>query len=174
MDQIALVERCRPIELLVLDVDGVLTDGRITYTADGVEIKSFHVRDGSGLVLWKKLGKQVAILTGRTSKVVDVRAKELGIPIVVQGAADKRDGLRKIFAATGKRAEQACAIGDDLGDLPVFAACALAIAVADACPEALAAAHHVTRTPGGRGAVREAIEFILQAQGRWDEAIAGA
>jgi 3-deoxy-D-manno-octulosonate 8-phosphate phosphatase (KDO 8-P phosphatase) len=163
-----LLERCRAVQLLALDVDGVLTDGRITYTPDGVEIKSFHVRDGSALVHWQKLGKRVAIISGRTSKAVDVRAAELGITQVRQGAADKRFALRTILAATGIKPEQVCAVGDDLPELPLLQACGLAVAVADACAEVRSAAHYVTRTPGGYGAVREVIELILRAQGRWD------
>jgi 3-deoxy-D-manno-octulosonate 8-phosphate phosphatase (KDO 8-P phosphatase) len=168
-----LAERCAPIELLVLDVDGVLTDGRIVYTADAVEIKAFHVRDGSGLVFWQKLGKQVAIVSGRKSKIVDVRAQELGIRLVRQGAADKVAAFRQMLVQLGLRAEQAAAVGDDLPDLPVLRVAGLAVAVADACPEVRAAAHHVTVTNGGRGAVREVVELILKHQGRWD-AVVGA
>ncbi len=164
----ALLERFRAVQLLVLDVDGVLTDGRITYTADGQEIKSFHVRDGSALTYWQKAGKRVAIISGRTSKAVDLRAAELGITLVRQGATDKRFALRTILAATGVKPEQVCAIGDDLPELALLQSCGLAVAVADACPEIRAAAHYVTRAPGGYGAVREIIEFILHAQGRWD------
>jgi 3-deoxy-D-manno-octulosonate 8-phosphate phosphatase (KDO 8-P phosphatase) len=168
-----LKERCAGIELLVLDVDGVLTDGRITYTADGVEVKSFHVRDGSGLVFWQRLGKRVAIISGRASQAVAVRASELGITQVMQGAADKRSAFRTLLETTGLRAEQVCVVGDDLPDLPLLGACGLAVAVADACPEARAAAHYVTRTPGGRGAVREVVELVLGAQGRWEAVVEG-
>jgi 3-deoxy-D-manno-octulosonate 8-phosphate phosphatase (KDO 8-P phosphatase) len=162
-----LAARCQPIRLLALDVDGVLTDGRITYTADGVEIKSFHVRDGSGLVFWQKAGRQVAILSGRKSQAVHVRAAELGITLVRQALADKRQALRDVLGALELRPEQVCAVGDDLPDLPLLRACGLAVAVADACAEARAAAHYVTLAPGGRGAVREVVELILRAQGRW-------
>ena len=166
-----LAARTRAIQLLVLDVDGVLTDGRITYTADGLEIKSFHVRDGSGLALWQRAGKKVAVISGRSSRAVDVRAAELGITLVRQGAADKRLALRQTLAATALRPEQVCAVGDDLLDLPLLRACGLAVVVADACDEAKAAAHYVTRTPGGHGAVREVVELILRAQGRWDSLV---
>src|SRR3954466_1843115 len=105
-----LAPRCQPIRLLVLDVDGVLTDGRITYTADGVEIKSFHVRDGSGLVFWQMQGGRLAIISGRTSKTVNVRAAELGIEMVVQGAREKRPALDRVLDATGILATAACAI----------------------------------------------------------------
>ena len=173
MDTPTAAGRAAAVELLVLDVDGVLTDGRITYTADGVEVKSFHVRDGSGLVVWRKLGKRTAIITGRASQAVDMRAAELGISPVVQGAPDKAAALRQVLADAGLRPEQACGVGDDLPDLPVLRACGLAVAVADACPEARAAAHYVTRAAGGRGAVREVVEFILRAQGRWAEVVRG-
>jgi 3-deoxy-D-manno-octulosonate 8-phosphate phosphatase (KDO 8-P phosphatase) len=167
-DTPTLAQRCAAIELLVVDVDGVLTDGRIVYTAEGVELKAFHVRDGSGLTFWQKLGKQVAILSGRKSKTVDVRAQELGIRLVRQGAADKLAAFRQMLVQLGLRVEQAAAVGDDLPDLPVLRAAGLAVAVADACPEVRAVAHHVTLTKGGRGAVREVIEMILKHQGRWD------
>jgi 3-deoxy-D-manno-octulosonate 8-phosphate phosphatase (KDO 8-P phosphatase) len=114
----------------------------------------------------------VAIISGRTSPAVDVRAAELGVGLVVQGAGDKLAALRGVLDATGLRADEACAVGDDLPDLPVLRACGLAVAVADACPEARAAAHHVTQAPGGRGAVREVVELLLRAQGRWDALVA--
>lgn len=170
-DAPSLIQRAAAVRLLILDVDGVLTDGRITYTADGLEVKSFHVRDGSGLFFWQRLGGRVAIISGRTSKAVDVRAAELGIPVVIQGARDKRPALDRVLETTGSTAGEACAIGDDLPDLPLLRSCGLAVAVADACPEARAAAHYVTQTPGGRGAVREVIELLLRAQGRWYELV---
>src|SRR5207302_77797 len=110
MDTPTAVERAAAVELLVLDVDGVLTDGQITYTADGVEVKSFHVRDGSGLVVWRKLGKRTAIVSGRASQAVDMRAAELGISPVVQGAPDKAAALRQVLADAGLRPEQACGV----------------------------------------------------------------
>ena len=162
-----LHERCARIEMLVLDVDGVLTDGSITYSDRGEESKTFHVRDGSGLKVWTKLGKQAAIITGRRSVIVDRRAVELGIATVIQGADDKQAALAKMLVEAGLTAAQVCCIGDDLPDVPMLRACGLAIAVADAGDEAKAVADYVTRTPGGRGAVREAIEWIMRAQGIW-------
>jgi 3-deoxy-D-manno-octulosonate 8-phosphate phosphatase (KDO 8-P phosphatase) len=167
----SLASRAQAIKLLVLDVDGVLTDGRITYAADGTEIKSFHVRDGSGLVFWQRLGGRVAIISGRRSKTVDVRAAELGITLVEQGVADKRAALERALAATSLAAAEACAVGDDLPDLPVLRTCGLAVAVADACPEVRGIAHYVTRAAGGRGAVREVVELLLRAQGQWAELV---
>ena len=168
-----LAERCAAIKLLVLDVDGVLTDGRIIYTAEGNEIKAFHVRDGSGLAYWQKLGKQVALISGRKTKSVDVRAQELGIRLVRQGAVDKVATFRQLLVQLGLRPEQAAAVGDDLPDLPVLRAAGLALVVADAAPEVRAAAHYVTVAHGGRGAVREAIELILKHQGHWDGVVSG-
>ena len=162
-----LRERCTRIELLVLDVDGVLTDGSIIYGDNGVEVKAFHVRDGSGLKAWQLSGKRTAVITGRTSRVVDVRAAELGLSPVFQGAGDKWAAYRQILASGPWEPEQVCVMGDDLPDLPLLADCGLAVAVADACPEVRAAAHYVTRAAGGRGAVREAIEVIMHCQGSW-------
>jgi 3-deoxy-D-manno-octulosonate 8-phosphate phosphatase (KDO 8-P phosphatase) len=166
-----LAERCNRVELLVLDVDGVLTDGGIIYTDNGVELKQFHVRDGSGLAIWRRVGKRAAITTGRTSSIVEHRAAELGITPVIQGSHDKLTAFRHVLTETGFQAEQVCYVGDDLPDLPVLLKCGLAVAVADACAEVRAAAHHVTKLPGGRGAVRETIELILQAQGHWQRII---
>jgi 3-deoxy-D-manno-octulosonate 8-phosphate phosphatase (KDO 8-P phosphatase) len=167
----SLADRCAPIELLVLDVDGVLTDGGIIYSDDGSELKQFHVRDGSGLKIWQYLGKRTAIITGRTSKVVTVRAAELGIAPVYQGTPEKMAAFRELLAAGGLRPEQVCFIGDDVPDLPLLLSAGLAVAVADACPEARAAAHHVTRAAGGHGAVRETIELILRCQGSWQQVV---
>lgn len=161
--------RAATIELLLLDVDGVLTDGSVLYADDGTELKRFHVRDGSGLKLWRAAGKRAAILSGRRSVAVDRRAAELGIAPVIQGCEDKLAGLATVLVQTGVPPERVCAIGDDLPDVPLFRRCGLAISVADACAEARAAAHFVTSAPGGRGAVREAIEWLLRASGSWNE-----
>src|ERR1700722_12768230 len=127
-----LQERCSPISLLLLDVDGVLTDGSITYSETAGEIKAFHVRDGSGLKLWQRAGKKSGIITGRSSALVARRAGELGMEIVVQGAADKRAELERILAEEKLRPEEVCFVGDDVPDIPVLWRCGLAIAVADA------------------------------------------
>jgi 3-deoxy-D-manno-octulosonate 8-phosphate phosphatase (KDO 8-P phosphatase) len=166
-----LQERCRRIEILVMDVDGVLTDGSIVYTDQGAEIKAFHVRDGSGLKIWAALGKKTALLSGRKSAAVERRAAELGVTSVAQGAEHKPAAFTRILEAHGLRAEQAAFLGDDLPDLGVLARCGLALAVADACPEARRLAQYVTRAAGGRGAVRETVELLLRAQGRWQEAV---
>lgn len=161
--------RCGPIELLVVDVDGVLTDGVIAIDDRGVETKHFHVRDGSALNLWRKAGKRVAILSGRWSPAVKHRAAELGIDRVILGASDKSTPFRSLIGELGVDATQVCYVGDDIPDLPVLAAVGLAACPADAAPEVRAAAHLVTQAPGGRGAVREIVELILKSQGAWDE-----
>jgi 3-deoxy-D-manno-octulosonate 8-phosphate phosphatase (KDO 8-P phosphatase) len=167
----ALKARIESIDVLVLDVDGVLTDGRITYTADGTEIKAFHVRDGSGIKAWQLAGKHVVIISGRASRAVEVRAAELGIRTVLQGIEDKRTRFRQLLTEHGWKREQVCCVGDDLADLPLFAACGFAVAVADACADTQSAAHWVTRAAGGRGAVREVIELILRGQGHWQRIV---
>ena len=166
-----LHERCRKIEMLVVDVDGVLTDGSIIYTDQGAEHKAFHVRDGSGLKIWLACGKKASLLTGRSSSIVIRRAAELGLTAVVQGAGDKLKAFRELLAEHKLSAEQAAYVGDDVPDVPVLRSCGLAVAVADACQEARDLAHYVTQLPGGRGAVRETIELLLRSQGRWQEAI---
>jgi 3-deoxy-D-manno-octulosonate 8-phosphate phosphatase (KDO 8-P phosphatase) len=166
-----LQARCAAIDLLILDVDGVLTAGGISYADSGAELKAFHVRDGTGLKVWHRTGKKSALITGRTSPVVLRRAAELGITQVVQGAADKLAAYRQILVDLARRPEQVGALGDDLADLPLLRNCGLAVAVADACPEARAEAHYLTRAGGGQGAVREAIELILRCQGHWQRVV---
>ena len=125
-----LAERCRRIEALVLDVDGVLTDGGIIYSDSGAELKQFHVRDGAGLAIWRTLGKRTAIITGRSSAIVTQRAAELGIAPVIQGSGDKLAAFRQLLEELQLRPEQVCYIGDDLPDLPVLLSCGLAAAAA--------------------------------------------
>ena len=165
----SLMERCRAIRWIILDVDGVLTDGDITYfAADGeqAEIKAFHVRDGSGLKLWHHAGLRSAIITGRSSPIVARRAGELGVSRVFQGAADKMPPLSSLTKEYDIDASAICYVGDDEPDVPLLNRVGLAVAVADACPSARAAAHYVTTARGGRGAVRETIERILRCQGK--------
>jgi 3-deoxy-D-manno-octulosonate 8-phosphate phosphatase (KDO 8-P phosphatase) len=169
----SLDERVRRVTLLVLDVDGVLTDGGITYTDAGDEVKRFHVRDGAGLKVWRAAGHRAAVISGRRSKAVERRMAELGVTPVLLGRDDKRAALAELLAATEATADQCCAVGDDLPDLPVLRACGVAVAVADACPEVRAAADRVTMVGGGMGAVREAVEWLLKGQGVWDAVVAG-
>ena len=152
----SLVERCRAIRLLVLDVDGVLTAGGVEFTDDGTESKSFHVRDGTGLKLWQQAGRRTAWISGRSSPSVARRAAELGVEPVIEGAGDKLAAYRQVLVATGMRPDEVCCVGDDLADLPVFGHCGLAVAVADACVEIRTAAHFITQAAGGRGAVAAA------------------
>ncbi|HEX3313875.1 MAG TPA: HAD hydrolase family protein [Gemmataceae bacterium] len=170
MARITLPKRCQPIRFLLLDVDGVLTDGSIVYSSRGDDIKAFHVRDGSGLKMWLGVGHRAGILSGRRSETVLQRGIELGLRPIVQGTDDKVAALESILADLGVSAEETCYIGDDVIDLPVLERVGLAVAVEDACPDAQAAAHYVTAASGGRGAVRECIELILKAQNAWDAA----
>jgi 3-deoxy-D-manno-octulosonate 8-phosphate phosphatase (KDO 8-P phosphatase) len=166
-----LDRRLARVQLLLLDVDGVLTDGGVTWNNQGIESKTFHIRDGLGLKLWQRAGCRAGIVTGRSSHVVQLRAGELGIGIVRQGVEDKLATTAAILADAGLAWEDAAFIGDDLPDLPVIARCGVGIAVADACAEVRAAAALVTQLPGGRGAVREAIERLLRARGSWDSIV---
>lgn len=159
--------RLARVQLLLLDVDGVLTDGGVTWNNEGVEQKTFNIRDGLGLRLWQRAGCRAGIVTGRSSRIVQLRAEELGIGIVRQGVEDKLAVAAAIVAECGLSWEQTAFIGDDLPDLPVVMRCGIGAAVADACPELVAAADVVTRRPGGRGAVRELIERLLGARGGW-------
>jgi 3-deoxy-D-manno-octulosonate 8-phosphate phosphatase (KDO 8-P phosphatase) len=169
---LTLAQRCAAVEWLVLDVDGVLTDGGIVYGSGALELKQFHVRDGSALKVWHQAGKRSALITGRSAPLVAVRAAELGVTRVFQGAADKLAVYRRFLDEERVTPAAVCCVGDDLPDLPLLRNCGLAVAVADACAETREDAHYVTRAPGGRGAVREAVELILHCQGAWQAAVA--
>jgi 3-deoxy-D-manno-octulosonate 8-phosphate phosphatase (KDO 8-P phosphatase) len=152
------------VRLLVLDVDGVLTDGRLFYGPKGEALKAFHVRDGHGIKEVMNAGVTVAIISGRKSAAVARRAAELGIRHVVQGENDKIAALRKLAKARRVELDACCCVGDDTPDVPVLEACGVGIAVADAHPDALAAADLVTQTAGGHGAVREVCDWLLAAR----------
>jgi len=154
----------RRVRLLVLDVDGVLTDGRLFYGPKGEALKAFHVRDGYGIKQVAEAGVTVAIISGRKSAAVLSRAKELGIRHVTQGAGDKLAALRKLAKARGVALEDCACVGDDTPDAPILEAAGLGIAVADAHPDALAAANLVTTHAGGRGAVREVCDWLMAAR----------
>ena len=156
--------------LLVLDVDGVLTDGGLYVADDGTPSKKFNVKDGLGIKLAQRFGIQVAILTGKTSQVVEHRAKELGIEHVIQGSKGKGGDIKALAERVGMTLSDTAMMGDDLPDLPAFAVVGHTIAVGDAVAEVKQAASYVTAAHGGRGAVREAIEHLLKAQGKWDAA----
>ena len=164
-----VLRRAARVKLLLLDCDGVLTDGRITLTADGDEEKSFHTRDGHGLVLLHRAGLQSAVISGRTSSALERRARDLRIPHLRQGTWDKIVEFREVLAAAGVAEDETAVVGDDVTDIPLMRRAVLAVAVADATADTRAHAHYVTRLPGGFGAVREVCELILRAQGRWDE-----
>lgn len=161
----SVAERARCIRLLVLDVDGVLTDGRLYISANGEEFKVFHVRDGSGLVALRKAGIDVAIISGRDSPAVQRRADELGIRHVRQGIADKRTALDELLRELQVAADALACVGDDTPDVPMLERATLAVAVADAHPTARAAAHWTTPSAGGHGAVREVCDLLLTAHG---------
>ena len=153
------------IRMLVLDVDGVMTDGRLHFGPRGEALKLFHVRDGLGIQQIARAGIEVAVISGRNSKMVEVRCRELGVEHVHQGAKDKLPVLEKLCARL-KIEPSACAcVGDDLPDIPLMRKVALAFAVADAHPEARHAAHLITKLPGGHGAVREVCDYLLAHSG---------
>ncbi|MEK6776873.1 MAG: HAD hydrolase family protein [bacterium] len=154
---------------IILDVDGVMTDGSITLDAHGVETKTFHVRDGHGIKLAQRAGLRFAIITGRESPVVNVRARELGIEEVFQGAKNKIEAYDEVLRKWGLTDKEVAYIGDDLIDLPIFRRSGLSAAVADADPETREQADLILSHPGGRGAVREFIEIILKTQNKWKE-----
>ena len=164
----ALHQRLAQVTLLLVDVDGVLTEGGVTWTNEGIEQKTFHIRDGLGIRLWQRAGGRTGIVTGRASRVVQLRAEELGIGIVKQGVEDKLETTAAILAECGVPWEQTAFVGDDLPDLAVMMRCGVGVAVANACPEVIEAAAIVTRLPGGQGAVREVIEQLLKARGSWE------
>lgn len=164
--------RAARVRLMILDVDGVLTDGQLCFGGHGEVSKSFNVRDGHGIKLLREAGVEVAILTARKSEIVVVRARELGIERVLQGASDKLAGFEHLLAATCVSADNCGYIGDDWPDLPVLARAGFAATVADAADEVKAIAHWVAPYPGGRGAVRALAEFIVRAQGKFDELLA--
>ena len=170
MDELDEVgRRAARVRLLLLDCDGVLTDGRITPVEGGEELKGFHTHDGHGLVMLHRAGLRSGIISGRKSRLVELRAADLGVSFVRQGALDKVEAFEALMAEAGVEPAHAAYVGDDVVDIPLMRRCALAVAVADATPDTRAAAHYVTRLPGGFGAVREVCELILKAQGRWDE-----
>ena len=164
-------ERCQQIQCILSDVDGVLTDGGILFNNEGIETKSFHIRDGLGIKLWQRAGYQFGILTARTSHIVKVRSAELGIKIVRQGFEEKLPIAQQIMAELKVDPAEVCYIGDDLTDLPVMRHVGWSVAVADAVSEIRDHADQVTKAAGGCGAVRELIEYLLRSKGRWEDLI---
>lgn len=164
-------EKLKHIELLLLDVDGVMTDGRIIWDANGTEIKFFNVKDGHGIKLVQRAGIQVGIITGRVSPVVDLRAKELGIEILYQGSLRKQESYDEIKRCTGLSDHQIAYMGDDVIDVPVMRRVGFSAAPADALPEVLKVADYVARARGGWGAVRELCDLLLKGRGMWQELV---
>ena len=164
------LEKARQIKLLVLDVDGVLSDGQLLYGNNGEELKGFYTPDGVGIKLLQRGGIPVAIITGRQSEIVARRARELGIGHVIQGRDDKLTALREMLLDQPVELAQVAYMGDDLPDLAAIKACGLGMTVAGSDAFVAAHADWCSQLPGGRGAVREACEFILQAQGKLDTA----
>lgn len=157
------------IRLLLLDVDGVMTDGRIIYDGNGLETKFFNVKDGHGIKMLQRFGIEVGIITGRTSLVVDLRARELGIGLVYQGALKKLESYDDVKRKTGLDDAQIAYMGDDVIDVPVMRRVGFSAAPCDALPEVLAVADLVTSCAGGRGAVREVCDLILKGRGFWGQ-----
>ena len=166
-------ERAARIKLLLMDCDGVLTDGRIWLFDDGEEQKGFHTRDGLGIELLHRAGLRSGIISGRRSSAVETRARTLGMSFVVQGHENKVQAFNDLLAQAGVTNAEVSYIGDDLIDIPLLLQSGLGVAVADAAFETRQRAHFVTKASGGFGAVREVIELILKSQGRWDELIGG-
>ncbi len=156
------------VKLVVFDVDGVLTDGSIPWQDQGWDAKVFDVKDGFGILLLRRAGIEVGIITGRTSVAVENRAKELGIRFVVQGSEDKLASLREIMHKAGVRDEETAYVGDDLNDLAPLRRVGFSAAPADAVSEVKAVVEHVTRANGGRGCAREVAERVLKSQDRWN------
>jgi len=160
-----IYDRARQIRVAVFDVDGVLTDGTLYFTDAGEELKAFNVHDGHGMKMLKESGVTLAVISSRSSRCVEQRARGLGIELLFQGAADKLAAFHELLERCGIAAAACAYVGDDVVDLPVMKRCGLAVAVPDAPAVVRRHAHYVTRARGGRGAVREACEFIMQAQG---------
>ncbi|MHB1301237.1 MAG: 3-deoxy-manno-octulosonate-8-phosphatase KdsC [Burkholderiales bacterium] len=168
-----ILARAKRIRLAIFDVDGVLTDGRLYLSDSGEEMKAFDTQDGHGMKMLQACGVEIAIITGRTSRCVEMRAKNLGISLLFQGASDKLLVYRDLMASLGLDPAETAYMGDDLIDLPVLRRCGFALAVPDAPDIVRQHAHYVTRKRGGRGAVREACEFLMRMQDKFDEQLAG-
>ena len=161
-----LTERASKITLLLMDCGGVLTDGRLYFSADGEELKVFHARDGQGIIDWHKAGFRSGIISGRNSPIVDIRAKQLGIEFVRQGRSDKAAALTEILLEAGATPDETAFIGDDTPDIQVFDRVGFSAAVHDAHPAVQEAANFVSKKKGGQGAVREIIDLLLKAKNR--------
>ena len=168
----AVIERARRVRLVLMDADGVLTDGRIIMFADGNEARAFHARDGLAVRIGQAGGLEFGVVSGRRSPTVEARAKELDFVEIHQLVAAKGTCVLDIARRRGLRLEEICFVGDDIVDVPAFRSCGFAVAPADADPEVFAHVHHVGVNSGGRGIVREVVDIILHARGSWDAATA--
>ncbi len=164
-------DRAKNVRLMAFDIDGVMTDGRLYFTASGEEMKAFHSRDGVGLKMLQSAGIELAIVTGRTARAVELRAQNLGIKHLRQGIDDKRGALTDLARNLGLDLAQCGYMGDDVVDLQVLRACGFSASVPDGDPRVLAVVDYVSMAPAGAGAVREVCEFILRAQDRLDAAL---
>ena len=167
----AVLAQARKVRLLVMDVDGVLTDGRMILSERGDELKAFHTHDGIAVALAKRAGIRTAMITGETSPIAKARGAKLGVDSVVLGARRKGETVEALCAEHGLPADAVAYIGDDLLDIPAMQRAGLAVAVAGAPAAVKAAAHVITRAPGGHGAVRECVELILRAQKSWERVV---
>lgn len=164
-----IVERARRVKLLITDIDGVMTDGRIVYSIYGDELKFFDVTDGFGISLLNRAGIKTVIITAKKSRIVKLRAKDLKVTKAYAGFLDKRIPFEDVLKRFKIPAEEICFIGDDLIDVPILKKVGFAVSVPNGIEEVKAIAHHITTKPGGRGAVREICDLILKSQGKWDE-----
>jgi 3-deoxy-D-manno-octulosonate 8-phosphate phosphatase (KDO 8-P phosphatase) len=169
---LSVVDRARRVRVAAFDVDGILTDGRLYYTDSGEEIKAFNVQDGHGIKMLRESGIAVAVITSRSSRLVEKRAQDLGIEFLYQGVVNKLDAMSELLKRLGMDWQSASYMGDDVIDLPVLRRCGLAVSVPEAPVIVRRHAHYVTGLRGGRGAVREFAEWVLQAQGVLDARLA--
>jgi len=167
----SLTQRALSIKWLLLDVDGVLTDGKLYFGNQGEELKAFNIQDGLGIKLLQRNGISVGIVTGRTSQLVANRARDLGIQIVVQGREDKLAAIQELISESGLRLNEVAYMGDDLPDLSAIRAVGLSMTVANAVAAVKQDVHWISQHRGGEGAVREACEWILEAQGKWQNVL---
>jgi 3-deoxy-D-manno-octulosonate 8-phosphate phosphatase (KDO 8-P phosphatase) len=159
--------QARQIKLLIMDCDGVLTDGRLYFSPSGEELKVFHVRDGQGLVMWHAAGFRSAIISGRDSSIVEMRAKQLGVEFILQGRKEKVSAVHELLAAANVTPHETAFIGDDTPDLEAFPLVGFAVGVADAHESVKAAANYITKAIGGGGAVREVIDLLMGCSDSW-------
>ena len=171
-DSSSIQKRAAHIKLLLMDCDGVLTDGKVWIVENGDDQKTFSVRDGLGLALLHRAGLKSGVISGRTSSALERRARAIGMEFIKQGREDKVVAFEEVLALAGRTRAEVAYVGDDLLDIPLMRRVEFAVAVADAAAETKSHAHYVTKAPGGEGAIREVVELILKAQGRWHDLVA--